>query len=150
MCQGVVRWYPHCNICAVEGQSQRLQHHIQWLFRGMEKEAAEILWERSIDNFRIRYTTLLSDGDARTHRSLQPERINPNKERIAKRVCTDLRKLSTESKKRGVTLGGCGKGKLTQPEQKNTSKNPQMRLNSSQNVPRKIRVPGMKKASGQQ
>ena len=50
------------------------------------------------------------------HRSLQPERINPNKERIANCLCTDLRKLSTESKKRGVTLGGRGKGKLTQPE----------------------------------
>ena len=37
---------------------------------GMEKEAAEILWQRSVDNFRFRYTTLLSDGDARTHSHL--------------------------------------------------------------------------------
>ena len=34
---------------------------------------------------------------------------------VAKRLCTALRKLSTESKKWGVTFGGRGKGKLTQP-----------------------------------
>ena len=45
---------------------------------------------------------------------------NPNRERgvhhhVAKRLCTALRKLATESKKRGVTLGGRGSGELTQP-----------------------------------
>ena len=89
-------------------------------------EAAEIpssRIERSVDNFRFRYTTLLSDGDARTHSHLcslnvygeipieKEDFIN----HVAKRLCTALRKLAMESKKRGVTLGGRGNGKLTQP-----------------------------------
>ena len=34
---------------------------------------------------------------------------------VAKRLRTALRKLSTKSKKKGVTLGGRGRGKLTHP-----------------------------------
>ena len=30
---------------------------------GMEMTAAEILWERSVESHRFRYTTMLSDGD---------------------------------------------------------------------------------------
>ena len=90
--------------------------------RGMEVEAAEQLWQRSIEKFNFRYTTMLSDGDAKTHNRLcslkvygdtpiqKEECIN----HVAKRVGTALRKLSTESKKKGVTLGGRGYGKLTQ------------------------------------
>ena len=65
----------------------------------------------------------MSDGDARTHSHLcsltvygetpieKEECIN----HVAKRLGTALRKLATESKKRGVTLGVRGSGKLTQP-----------------------------------
>ena len=37
---------------------------------GMETAAAEQLWERSIDKFGFRYTTLLSEGDAKTYNQL--------------------------------------------------------------------------------
>lgn len=90
---------------------------------GMEAEAAEQLWSRSLDRHGFRYTTLLSDGDAKTHKHLcslkvygedteiiKEECIN----HVAKRLGTALRKLAMQSKKKGVTLGGQGHGKLTQ------------------------------------
>ena len=89
---------------------------------GMEADAAETLWSRSVDRHKFRYTTLLSDGDSKTHKHLcalnvygddtvivKEECIN----HVAKRLGTALRKLSTQSKKKGVTLGGRGWGKLT-------------------------------------
>ena len=89
---------------------------------GMEAAAAEHLWERSIDKFGFRYTTLLSDGDAKTYNQLCRKQVygdtSTEKEEcvnhVSKRLGTALRKLSTESKKKGVTLGGRGYGKLTQ------------------------------------
>ena len=88
---------------------------------GMEVDAAESLWTRSEDRHNFRYTTLLSDGDSKTHKHLcalnvygddveivKEECIN----HVAKRLGTALRKLSTQSKKKGVTLGGRGWGKL--------------------------------------
>ena len=41
----------------------------------MEAAAAEQLWERSIDKFGFRYTTLLSDGDAETYNQLYIKRV---------------------------------------------------------------------------
>ena len=89
---------------------------------GMEMAAAEELWRRSLAKYQFRYTTLLSDGDAKTHTHLcglevyggdvgilKEECVN----HVAKRLGTALRKLSTQSRKRGVTLGGRGFGKLT-------------------------------------
>ena len=89
---------------------------------GMEAAAAEQLWERSIDKFGFRYTTLLSDGDAKTYNQLCSKQVYGDtpieKEEcvnhVSKRLGTALRKLSTESKKKGVALGGRGYGKLTQ------------------------------------
>ena len=90
---------------------------------GMEVAAAEILWERSVESHRFRYTTMLSDGDSRTHKHLcdlcvygsdveieKEECIN----HVAKRMGTALRKLASEGKKSGTTLGGRGYGKLKQ------------------------------------
>ena len=89
---------------------------------GMEADAAEQLWSRSEDRHRFRYTTLLSDGDAKTHKHLCSLKVYGDtvieKEEcvnhVAKRLGSALRKLSTQSKKKGVTLGGRGYGKLTQ------------------------------------
>ena len=88
---------------------------------GMEVTAAEIMWGRS--EFKgFRYTTMVSDGDARTFRHLSDlkvygEDVALAKEEcinhVAKRMGTALRKLSTQTKKNGVTLGGRGEGKLT-------------------------------------
>ena len=88
---------------------------------GMEVTAAEIMWGRS--EFKgFRYTTMVSDGDARTFRHLSDlkvygEDVALAKEEcinhVAKRMGTALQKLSTQTKKNGVTLGGRGEGKLT-------------------------------------
>ena len=37
---------------------------------GMEAAAAEVLWARSVERHRFRYTTILSDGDAKTFKHL--------------------------------------------------------------------------------
>ena len=36
----------------------------------MEVQAAEILWKRSIDRHKMRYTTMLSDGDSKSFENL--------------------------------------------------------------------------------
>ena len=36
----------------------------------MEAEAAEALWQRSLEKFNFRYTTMLADGDSKTHNRL--------------------------------------------------------------------------------
>lgn len=87
----------------------------------METKAAEHLWNRSIEKNQMRYTTILSDGDAKTFshlKSIAPygEDIPVTKEKcvnhIAKRMGTGLRKLVKEWKVKGVTLGGRGRGAL--------------------------------------
>ena len=37
---------------------------------GMKATAAEVLWERSVERHRFRYTAILSDGDAKTYKHL--------------------------------------------------------------------------------
>ena len=88
----------------------------------MEKAAAEVMWRRSEDTHRFRYTTMLSDGDSSTHKHLCDLELYDgtpiNKEEcinhVAKRLGTALRKVVAEEKKGGTTLGGRGYGKLTQ------------------------------------
>ena len=88
---------------------------------GMEVEAAEILWNRSMERG-FRYTTMVSDGDSRSYNHLTNLRIYGDVElhkeecinHVAKRLGTALRKLAASGKKGGVTLGGRGFGRLTQ------------------------------------
>ena len=88
---------------------------------GMEAAAAESLWNRSLERD-FRYTTLLSDGDAKTYKHLCDLNIYGDVElqkeecinHVAKRLGTALRKLASSGKKHGVTLGGRGHGKLKQ------------------------------------
>ena len=89
---------------------------------GMEVAMAEDLWDRPVDRHVFRYTTILSDGDAKTFKRLtEMEMYGPDvkieKEEcvnhVAKRMKTALLKLATEGKKRGVVLGGQGHEKLT-------------------------------------
>ena len=88
----------------------------------MKAAAAESLWNRSIERH-FRYTTLLSDGHARTYKHLcdlniYGDDVELQKEEcinhIAKRLGTALRKLASSGKKNGVTLGERGHGKLKQ------------------------------------
>lgn len=89
----------------------------------MEVEAARVLWRRSVQRHKLRYTTLLSDGDAKTFAELTKikpygEDIEIDKEEcinhVSKRLGSALRNIVTDCRKRGVTLGGRGKGQLTQ------------------------------------
>ena len=75
---------------------------------GMEMAAAEILWERSVESHRFRYTTMLSDGDSRTHKHLCDLCVYGSNVEIVKEECVNhvarrmgmaLRKLATEGKK---------------------------------------------------
>ena len=98
---------PECN-CNYQGSSG-----------GMEVQAAEHLWTRSL-NRGFRYTTMLSDGDAKTFNHLTSLQVYGDvviqKEEcinhVAKRLGTALRKVAASGKKAGVTLGGKGYGKL--------------------------------------
>ena len=89
----------------------------------MEVEGAKTLWLRSVAEHKLRYTTLLSDGDCKTHTvltELKPygEGVEIDKEEcvnhVSKRLGTAMRNLVKEKKKGGDILGGRGKGKLTQ------------------------------------
>ena len=80
----------------------------------MESEGALTMFRRSIEKYKLRYTTLISDGDSKTHKAICEENIYDGKDviklecvgHIQKRMGTGLRKLKKEKK-----LGG--KGKLT-------------------------------------
>lgn len=88
----------------------------------MEVEAAKVMWGRSDILHQLRYTTLVSDGDAKTFSALTEIRpygtLDIKKQEcinhVAKRLNTALRNLVNTENKRGVRLGGAGLGNLTQ------------------------------------
>ncbi|KAJ4433627.1 hypothetical protein ANN_15937 [Periplaneta americana] len=86
----------------------------------MEAEAALILWKRS-EQYGLRYTTILSDGDASTYKRISDEKpygasVAIKKEEcinhIGKRLGTALRKAVSEWRTRGCKLGGRGHSTL--------------------------------------
>ncbi|KAJ4444970.1 hypothetical protein ANN_06769 [Periplaneta americana] len=86
----------------------------------IEAEAALILWKRS-EQYGLRHTTILSDGDASTYKRLSDEKpygasVAIQKEEcinhIRKRLGTALRKAVSEWRTRGCKLGGRGHGTL--------------------------------------
>ena len=108
-------------------QTQVLKKYVFAGFSGlMEVEAAGVSWRRSVERHKLRYITLLSDGDAKTLTELK--RIKPYFEdvllekeecinHISRRLGSALRNVVTDCRKRGVKLGGGGgggKGQLTQ------------------------------------
>ncbi|GBO43982.1 hypothetical protein AVEN_219740-1 [Araneus ventricosus] len=87
----------------------------------MEMNSAAILWKRSVKEAKMRYMTLLSDGDGKTHQHLNEiqvygKNVTIMKEEcinhVAKRVGTCLRNVVQDWKKKGVTLGGKKRGSL--------------------------------------
>lgn len=87
----------------------------------MEMEAAKILWERS-KSYGLRYTTVLSDGDAKTFSHLQQSKVYGDNVDLVKEECinhihkrmgTALRNLVSDEKKRSSTIGGRKHGNLT-------------------------------------
>ncbi|KAL8619315.1 hypothetical protein ACOMHN_056959 [Nucella lapillus] len=88
----------------------------------MEVEAARVLWRHSVERYKLRYTVLLSDGDAKTFTELtniKPygDEVHIEKEEcinhVSKRLGSALRNLMADCRKKGVTLGGRGHGQLT-------------------------------------
>jgi hypothetical protein len=78
----------------------------------MEVAAADVLWRRS-EALGMRYTTLLSDGDAKKYNHLNATKVYVNSTHIekeecvnhvAKRLGTVLRKLCSTSSKKGTKL----------------------------------------------
>ena len=79
----------YCGVCTQKSKSldKKSKEYKEWLtkhkadgecdynFTGssnaMEVAAAEILWKRSVAKCKMRYTTVLSDGDAKTYKHLQ-------------------------------------------------------------------------------
>ena len=91
----------------MEGCTPKLQHN-SGSYGGMEAGTAVQLWERSIDKFGFRYTTLLSERDANQLCSKQVYGDTPiEKEEcvnhVSKRLSTALCKLITETKKGAMT-----------------------------------------------
>ncbi|GFS92134.1 uncharacterized protein TNCV_1112941 [Trichonephila clavipes] len=86
----------------------------------MEMKAAAKIWSRS-EACGFRYTTLLSDGDAKTHKFLNSPKIyGPDVEilkeecinHVSKRLGTSLRNLVKDWRAKGITLGGKSYGSL--------------------------------------
>ena len=105
-----------------EGHAKDCQKNYEDSSPAMEMKAAEILWKRSMQ-YGFRYTTLLSDGDAKTYNHiLQLKIYGPSVEikkeecinHVSKRLGTGLRQTVKDWKARGVTLSGRAHGSLTE------------------------------------
>lgn len=98
----------------------KCQKNIDCSSAAMESEGAVILFKRSVDLHGFRYTSMLGDGDAKTHSRLvaddpygghqidKLECIN----HVTKRKATALRNLVAKMRAQGEPIGG--KGKLTE------------------------------------
>ena len=83
---------------------------------------AEIAWERSVERNKLRYVTVVSDGDSKAYNKicdLAPyrETVIEKEEclnHVGKSLGTALRNLVAGFAKKGITLVEKGKGKLTQ------------------------------------
>ncbi|KAL8592498.1 hypothetical protein ACOMHN_021440 [Nucella lapillus] len=130
----------YCQVCESTGKkihSEKPMEYAAWIaqhlskcdknFKGssgmMEVEAARVLWRRSVERYKLHYTVLLSDGDAKTFTELtniKPygDKVHIEKEEcinhVSKRLGSALRNLVADCRKKGVTLGGRGHGQLTQ------------------------------------
>lgn len=129
----------YCHQCKLHSNDDKSSAaYIKWLkdheshcsrnFQGsspsMESEGALVLWRRS-ENLKLRYTTLISDGDAKTHAHLNEEDpyngVPIEKQdcvgHVQKRMGSRLRKKKKEgyySKEKKKVIGLGGKGRLTE------------------------------------
>ncbi|GFR85495.1 hypothetical protein ElyMa_002442800 [Elysia marginata] len=88
----------------------------------MEVKAAEVLWKRSVERHKMRYTTMVSDGDFKAHtRLLEVQPYGPE-EKIEKEDCINhvgktlgaaLRNIDADCSKKGITIRGRGRSRLT-------------------------------------
>ena len=87
----------------------------------MEVEAAVRLWERSVEDHKLRYTTILSDGDSKAYDVVKESKVyepdvTTEKEdcvnHVSKRMGTALRNIVQTSKAEKESISG--KGNFTQ------------------------------------
>ena len=80
-----------------------------------------MLWSRSVQRHKMRYTTMVSNGDSKAHTKLLelqpygPDEVIDKEDcinHVGKRLGAALRNLVSDYSKRGVTLGGRGRGRL--------------------------------------
>lgn len=110
--EGYAAWLvDHAPVC---------QRNIDCKAGQMEVEAALLLFQRSLEKHKLRYTTMLSDGDSKTYHALTTNEVY-GYIKVAKKDCINhvhkrmfaaLRTLSDKKKAQGQPLGG--KGRLTQ------------------------------------
>ena len=88
----------------------------------MEVECAKILWSRSVEKCKLRYTTILCDGDSKAFDAVTnlnvygPGNVIQKEDcinHVSKRMGTALRNLVASSKAQKNSISGKGKGKLT-------------------------------------
>lgn len=113
----------------------------------MEVEAALQLFQRSLEKHKLRYTTMLSDGDSKTYHALTENAVY-GYIKVAKKDCINhvhkrmfagLRTLIDKKRAQGGSLGG--RGRLTQEKVKKIASYYGYALRSH-----KHDVPGMQKA----
>ena len=80
-------------------------------------KAAEIMWLRSIDKHKLRYSTMLSDGDSKAHKKVDGNPYAVSKEEcvnhVHKRLTYHLSKVAGIAKRDNVSTGGGKSGQLT-------------------------------------
>ncbi|XP_070174264.1 uncharacterized protein [Littorina saxatilis] len=135
----------YCQVCESTGQKlfqEKPEEYAAWLVDHLDKCEVnykgklylfaqkylnrvyfKFKWKQPVSNTnKLRYTTLLSDGDSKTFTELNDikpygEDIHIDKEEcvnhLSKRLGTALRNMVTDCRKRGVTRGGRGRGQLT-------------------------------------
>ena len=86
----------------------------------MEVECAKVLWGRSEANFKLRYSTMLTDGDSKSFDAICEENIYGADKQVVKEECinhiskrmgTALRTLMETCRAQGKSISG--KGQLT-------------------------------------
>ncbi|XP_055888785.1 uncharacterized protein LOC129926794 [Biomphalaria glabrata] len=149
----------HCHVCAKTGNFLKLEDPVKYQLwynahkqscdinhfgssGSMEQQAAVIMWSRSVEKNGFRYKSVISDGDTNTIKAIHEQ--NPYPDLVEKREClnhvskrlgTALRNVVDTKKKQKITLGGNGKGKLTQPKINKLQKYFTKALRSSTTIP---------------
>ena len=103
-----------------ENHKPNCQKNYDGSANSMETECARRIWSRSIKTFSLRYMTMVSDGDSKSHKELVKSKVYGEERTIEKEECVNhvakrmgaaLNNLVIEAKSQGSSVSG--KGKLT-------------------------------------
>ena len=80
--------------------------------------AAQKMWARSVDLYSVRYSTMLSDGDGKSHAKVNGDPYPVSKEEcinhVHKRLSYHLFKVSKLAARDNIRTGGRSPGQLTE------------------------------------